>query len=225
MPHSRLRRVGSFLSLSYLHVTSVVVTSVYISTAVFIKPNNQESSLENNLVRRPTVFTALLFFTLVSISEAQTQTIPSVRAKALDDSEVTLPKPADQQILILVLGFSKKSADDCQLWARHIGAEMLEDPRVNYYQIPNLEGTSSLAKKLILHGMRSGLSTEQLSHLVPLYDSQDEWKKLVNFSAPDDAYLIVATPDGQITWQSHGPFSASNYTELKKAASTLLKKM
>jgi hypothetical protein len=178
-------------------------------------------------LRRPKVFIAamLLLLATVSSAQAQTQTIPSTKTKALDDSEVTFPRPADQQILILILGFSKKSGDVCQVWAKHIRTEMVEDPRVNYYQIANLEGVSSLAKRLILHGIRSGLSPEQQSHFIPLYDNEDQWKKLVNFSAPDDAYLIVASPDGQITWQFHGPFTDASYAELKNAASTLLKKM
>ena len=169
----------------------------------------------------------VLLLTAVSATpaQAQTQTIPSTKAKSIDDSEVAFPRPADQQILILILGFSKKSGDVCQVWAKHIRTEMVEDPRVNYYQIASLEGVPSLAKRIILHGIRSGLSPEQQSHFIPLYDNEDQWKKLVNFSAPDDPYLIVASPEGQITWQFHGPFTDASYAELKNAASTLLKKM
>jgi len=39
------------------------------------------------------------------------QSMPPIKAKALDDSEVVLPKPGGQQFLILVLGFSHKSGE------------------------------------------------------------------------------------------------------------------
>jgi len=58
----------------------------------------------------PVLFLTLFFAVLC----AQAQTIPIVKAKALDDSEVLLPKPDGQQILILILGFSHKSGDICK---------------------------------------------------------------------------------------------------------------
>ncbi len=167
----------------------------------------------------PGVLCALLFACAVSA-----QTIPSVKAKALDDSEVTLPKPSAQQIQILILGFSKKSGEVCQPWAKHVSAELLLDPRVNYYQLPHVEGVPGLVKPIILRGLRRDTTPEQLAHIVPLYDKQEDWKKLVNFSAPDDAYIVVTDFDGHVFWQTHGPFSDVPYADLKKAVSDLLQK-
>jgi hypothetical protein len=45
-------------------------------------------------------------------------------------------------------------------------------------------------------------------HLLPCC----AWKKLVNFSTPDDAYLIVPTPDGRAVWQAHGSYSDGLWT-------------
>jgi hypothetical protein len=77
---------------------------------------------------------------------------------------------------------------------------------------------------MILHGMRKGVPAQELPHFVPLYSNESEWKKLVNFSAPDDAYLIVATPDGHLVWHAHGRYSDAIYTDLKTSVATLLEK-
>jgi hypothetical protein len=175
------------------------------------------------LRRIPIVLTAL-FGVVAFVFPALAQTIPAVKAKALDDSEVALPKPSAQQVEILILGFSKKSGDVCMPWGKRISAELLLDPRVNYYQMPHLEGVPRMVKPMILHSMRSDLTPQQQAHLVPLYDKQDDWKKLVNFSAPDDAYIVLTDPEGHVIWQAHGVFSESTYAELKKALASLLEK-
>ena len=77
---------------------------------------------------------------------------------------------------------------------------------------------------MILHGMRKDVPPQEHSHFIPLYSHESDWKKVVNFSAPDDAYLIVATPDGHPVWQAHGPFSDSTYSDLKKSIAILFEK-
>ena len=152
------------------------------------------------------------------------QTIPAIKAKALDDSEVSLPKPSAQQVEVLILGFSKKSGEICQPWGKRISAELPLDPRVNYYQLPHLEGVPGFVKPMILRGMRKDQTAQQQAHMVPLYEKQEEWKKLVNFGASDDAYIVLTDPEGHVVWQTHGSFSESAFAELKKAVSNLLQK-
>ncbi len=176
-------------------------------------------------MRRISVLTISLLSLLVLALPVWSQTIPSITAKALDDSQVTLPKPSTQQIQILILGFSKKSGDICMPWGKRVSTELLLDPRVNYYQLPHLEGVPGLVKPMILRGIRKDLTPQQQAHFAPLYDKQDEWKRLVNFSAPDDAYIVLTDPEGRVIWQTHGVFSEALYTDLKKAVSDLLEKM
>jgi len=58
----------------------------------------------------------LLCFFIATPSTAQS--IPAIKAKALDNSDIALPNPGSQQILILVVGFSKKSGELCQVWGK-----------------------------------------------------------------------------------------------------------
>lgn len=77
---------------------------------------------------------------------------------------------------------------------------------------------------MIIHGMRKDVPAQERPHFVPLYSGEAEWKKAVDFSAPDDAYLIVATPDGHSVWQAHGAYSDAVYAELKKSVASLCEK-
>src|SRR5262249_59847630 len=79
---------------------------------------------------------------------------PAVRAKALDNSEITLPNPDSQQVLILMVGFSHKSGDLCKVWGRKISADFHADARIAYFTIPVLQSAPSLVRPMIAHGMR-----------------------------------------------------------------------
>lgn len=166
-------------------------------------------------------FFLLLLFT-ATLSSAQS--IPAIKAKALDNSEVAIPNSGSRQILILVVGFSHKGGELCQVWGKKIATDYHGDPHVAYFDLPVLQSAPSLVRPMILHGMRKDAPAGELSHFVPIYANESGWKKAANFSAPDDAYLIVATPEGQIVWQAYGGYADSTYAELKKSVSSLLTK-
>src|SRR5262249_35301645 len=150
--------------------------------------------------------------------------IPAVKAKALDNSEITLPNPDSRQVLILMVGFSHKSGDLCKVWGRKISADYHADARIAYFTIPVLQSAPSLVRPMIVHGMRKDLPAQELAHFIPLYSNDSDWKKVGTSSAPDQASPIVAAPDGHPVWQAHGPFSESTYADLKKSAAILVEK-
>jgi hypothetical protein len=149
------------------------------------------------------------------------QSIPPIKAKALDDSEVVLPKPGGEQFLILVLGFSHKSGENCTPWDKRLAADYGSDSHVAYYQLPVLAGAPSLIRPVILRGMRKDVPASLHSHFVPIYDHEEDWKKLVRFSGADDAYVLVTSPDGHILWQTHGLLSDSAYADLQASITKL----
>lgn len=166
-------------------------------------------------MRSAILFAALLVVLAVSTIPCRAQTIPAVKAKALDDSEVTLPKAGGQGLLILVVGFSHKSGDNCTPWSKRLAADYSADSHVEYYSVPVLASAPSFVRPMILHGMRKGLTDAQKAHFVPVYDHESEWKQVVNYSAPDDAYIVIAGPDGHVLWETHGTWNDSAYAELK----------
>jgi hypothetical protein len=176
---------------------------------------------EGTTMKRLPLVAALCFTFFASSSALLAQSIPPIKAKALDESEVVLPKPGGQQFLILVLGFSHKSGENCTPWDKRLFADYGSDRHVTYYQLPILAGAPSFVRPMILHGMRKDVPAAQHSHFVPIYDREADWKKLVNFSGADDAYILVSGPDGHVLWQTHGLLSDSAYAELQAAVTKL----
>ena len=152
------------------------------------------------------------------------QSMPAIKGKALDNSEVSLPAAGGQQILILIVGFSQKSGKLCEVWSKAVSADYRADSRVAYFSLPVLEDAPSLFRPLIVRGMRKGVPADEQRRFVPIYSNEPEWKTFVHFTAPDDAYLVVAGADGHPVWQAHGAYSDAGYRDLKAAVADLLKK-
>ena len=164
----------------------------------------------------------LLVLSLTLSSAANAQSIPPIKAKTLADTDIVLPQPGSSQILILVLGFSHKSAENCAPWGKRLSADFRSDTHVSYYQLPVLQGAPSFVRPMILRGMRKDMPADQQAHYFPILDHEDEWKKLVNFTALDDAYILLTDPHGHVVWQTHDALTDASYGALKSALSKLL---
>lgn len=159
----------------------------------------------------------VMFTSAILASFAVGQSFPPVKAKALDDSEVILPKPGSTQLVIIVIGFSHKSGPLDGAWAKRISADYASDAEVSFYELAELQSAPSFIRPMILHGIRGDVPAAQHSRFVPIYDHESDWKAAVNFSAPDDPYVVLAKADGHILWKTHGTVSDAAYTELKAA--------
>ena len=165
---------------------------------------------------------SFLFLGLTLSTAAYAQSIPPIKAKTLADTDIVLPQPGGTQIVILVLGFSHKGGEKCAPWGKRLSTDFQSEAHVTYYQLPVLQSAPSFVRPMILRGMRKDLPAEQQAHFIPILDHEDEWKKLVNFSAPDDAYILLTDPRGHVAWQTHGPLTDTSYEALKSALSKLL---
>ena len=112
------------------------------------------------------------------------QSIPAIKAKALDNSEIILPHPGRRQFLILIVGFSQKSGKLCEAWSKKVSTYYHSDTRIAYFSLPVLQSAPSLVRPMIVYGMRKGVPAQELRRFIPLYSNESDWKKFVNFSSP-----------------------------------------
>ncbi len=80
-----------------------------------------------------------------------------------------------------------------------------------------------MVKPMILHGMRKQVPEAEQGHFVPIYEHEEELKKVAGFNDEDEAYVMVAGPDGKVVWHTHGAISEAKYEELKQAVRSLVK--
>jgi hypothetical protein len=150
------------------------------------------------------------------------QNLPSTKATTLDGSAIVFPQPASQKPLLVVVGFSHRSSEDFKAWNQRALAPYLTDPRIDYYELADLDGVPSFVRTMILHGMRREVPEAQHSHFAPLTSGEDEWKKTVGYSKSMDTYLILAEHSGHIVWQTSGLPDDAKVAALKQALAGLL---
>lgn len=150
------------------------------------------------------------------------QNVPSTTAQALDGSAVVFPKPGSQKPLLVVVGFSHKSSEDFRRWNQRALSPYLTDPRIDYYELADLQGVPSFVRAMVLHGMRRDVPKAQHSHFAPLTAGEDEWKKTVGYSPPQITYLILAEPSGRVVWQTSGSPDDGKVTAFKQALARLI---
>ena len=79
---------------------------------------------------------------------------PLNEAMALDGSTLAFPRPQSQKPLLVVVGFSHKSSEDFQAVESAGAFAISDDPRIDYYELADLQGVPSFVRGMILHGMR-----------------------------------------------------------------------
>ncbi len=156
--------------------------------------------------------TAVAFLSLVCPCCAEV--VPTTKANALDGSVISFPSNDGQKPLLLMIGFSHKSDKGFDSWNRRFRGARLSD-RVEYYQLVDFQGVPSFVMRMILHGMRRATPKEERSRVAPFYTGEKEWKQLTAYAAPEDAYLVLASSDGYVVWQTHGTASDGKFEELQ----------
>lgn len=150
------------------------------------------------------------------------QMMPQVEGESLAGRKVVLPDAAKGHVAILVLGFTKASKEPTSAWGRRIASEFGSQNGFELYQLPVLQDVPRLLRSMVVSGIKKGVKENMRDHFVPLFEHESELKKLVGYQEPDDAYLVVLDPSGQIVHQVHGSFSDAAYARLREQLQRLL---
>jgi hypothetical protein len=166
---------------------------------------------------------ALVAFALTATAATSVTTIPASTGTALDGHIITLPRDLPGRATVLILGFSKSSADNTTAWEKPVRTTLATNPSIGFYDIPFLEDAPSFIRPFILRSIRKQVPDALKPNFVPLTSGQSTWKQLTGFtpSAPDAAYVLLVDRSGNVLWQTHDPFTPSRFDELASAARKL----
>jgi ATP synthase subunit 10 len=152
----------------------------------------------------------------------QAQSIPHTEAETLAGKKIVLPDAFAAHPAILVIGFSRSGGDSAGRWSKQLRQDLAADKNVRIFSVAELQDAPKLARGLIRHGMRGGIPQNEHDSFVLLYQDEDVWKKLADFSDTNDAYVLLVNPNGAIRWRAHGKApDAQTVSALKKEVAEL----
>jgi hypothetical protein len=186
---------------------------------------NHLQAAASNQLEIQTMKSLLLLVAAFGLSGASSipLTIPPTSASALDGHNVTLPRDLAADATVLILGFSKNSAEATTPWEKAVRTSLASPPSVTFYDIPFLEDAPSFVRPIILRSIRKQVPDIVKPNFVPLVTDEAAWKVLANYNknSPDAAYVLLVDRFGAIRWQTHDALSPALLTQLSTQAQRL----
>jgi hypothetical protein len=166
---------------------------------------------------------ALLTLALTATAATPVAVIPASTGTALDGHSIILPRDLAGRATVLILGFSRNSADSTTAWEKPVRTSLATNPAIGFYDIPFLQDAPSFIRPLILRSIRKQVPDALKPNFVPLTSGQASWKQLTGFTsaAPDAAYVLLVDHSGNVLWQTHEAFTPARFDELATAARKL----
>lgn len=137
------------------------------------------------------------------------QQLPRIEGKNLADQKVVLPEALDGHAAVLVIGFTHASNKEVKPWAAKL------TPLYPTFPIAVLEDVPRLVRGMATHGIKSDTPADQKQRFLLVFSGEKELKAAADFSAPDDAYLIVVDGHGTIRWRFHGALTDRSLEQLQ----------
>jgi hypothetical protein len=145
------------------------------------------------------------------------QSIPTTRGTLLSGQPISLPQDLTTRYTILILGFTEKSAASSKEWGKQTHDMLSLNPSIASFQLPVLASVPRLIRGIVLRSMKKDLSPDMQSAFLPIFDQENEWKQLVGFTAPDEAYILLIDIHGSVVWKTHGPPTPQQLQNLRDA--------
>ena len=148
---------------------------------------------------------------------------PRIQGETFTGRRIELPEEVRGKVAVLILGFTKASSSSTSAWGKKISSDFGGRRDFELYQLPVLEDVPRLIRGMVISGIKKGVPEKTRDHFVPVLQGEAELKKAVNYSAPDDAYLVILNREGKVVQQIHGPITDSEYSLLREQLESLLK--
>jgi len=144
-----------------------------------------------------------LFAFLIAASLHAQAPLPAFEAEALSGRKVIMPGAVNGHTAILVVCFTHASGPHCTEWTKRLAGEKDAEK----YTVVFLEDAPRLVRGMAKSGIKSTVAKEDYNNYLIVTEHEKELKAAVHFQSPDEAYLLLLSPDAQILGTWHGTVS------------------
>jgi ATP10 protein len=157
----------------------------------------------------------------LAVASAQAETFLHLASETLSGRQTVLPDDAHGRIALLVIGFTKKSSHATRAWGQRFNKDFGNNQHYVVYQIAVLQDVPRFIRGMVTSGIRRETPPGEQEHFLTAFNGEEDMKRFVSYSAPDEAYLLLLDAKGEIRWRGHGSFLEQNYADLQEATNKL----
>jgi hypothetical protein len=140
------------------------------------------------------------------------QVIPNTEVETLSGKKIVLPAAVAGHPAVFIVGFSRAGGDSAGRWDKQLRQNLATNNNVRIYSVAELQGAPKIIRAMIRHGMRGSVPKNEQDSFVLLYQDEDVWRKLVDFSDSNDAYILLVDSANTIRWRTHGKVPSQQAT-------------
>lgn len=145
------------------------------------------------------------------------QSIPRTGGTLLSGQPFVLPNDLTTSKTILIVGFSEKSAASSTEWGKQTRNMLAAVPSLASYQLPVLASVPRFIRSIVVGSMKKDVPPDLRGTFLPIFENESKWKQVVEFSAPDDAYVLLVDAHGSVLWRTHGAPTGERLKQLREA--------
>jgi ATP10 protein len=165
------------------------------------------------------LLSAICFTIAMSLRGEQ---LPQISGESLSGKPISLPFASAGSVAIICVGFSHASESQLKPWAERARNEFRQERRVTIYSVAVLEDAPRIFRGLAVRAIKSAIPAQQHDGFVVVYRGERELKQITGFQRPEEAYVLLVDPTGEIQWRGHGPVTDQVFQALTNRAHSIL---
>ncbi len=132
------------------------------------------------------------------------EALPHLEGEYLTGEGARIPEDALGNVTLLVMGFSYDARKVVEEWKTAFDHGVAGAPKVESMELMMIGPTNRLNRLYVVEGMKRGTSKAALRAVFVVFGPVEEWKRRVNYHAPNDAYAVLIDRRGVVRGLYHG---------------------
>lgn len=145
---------------------------------------------------------------------AAAETFPPLPVRTLSEQALQLPDDLPAMPVVIVVGFSHASRMQTRPWGDRLHEVYGARTDLRCYQVAVIEEVPRLVRGLVAARIRATLPQTLHDRFLLISEQMQAWKRLVDATQTDSAYLLLLDRERSIAWRSAGPLTEDRYAEL-----------
>lgn len=162
-------------------------------------------------MRRSILALLLGFVTFAHAAER----VPSLPVETLAGASFEVPSAWPARPVLLVVGFSRVSADACRAWSERLRTSGLRGLEV--YQVAIIDEVPGMLRGMVASSIRKGVPTAFHGRFLLVTGQGQAWKKLADYGEPDAPYLLLFDARHTLRWHASGGLDDAAWQALRVA--------